>query len=295
MLPPGITQFFAPARPGAVYTPTIAGAASVRFSDAKSGVDVTRPIVVVTPLTSGAVPVDWSQAEPAAFTVDQLSRDLPRGATFEDLPPAANKAANYGEWSKAFVAWLAGSQSLAVFRSPSLGVTSNGTEGEGDFRARLHLAARERRDQEVERLRQKYAPKSASLQERMRRAQQAQSREQEQASGSKVQAVVTIGSSILGAFFGRKTLSAANAARIGTATRGVERAWKESSDVTRAAENVTAVQAQMDDLNAALEREIAAIDSTYNAATEPLETVTLTPKRTGITVQLVALTWAPAN
>ena len=291
LLPPGIRQYFAPARGGVVYTPMIAGAATVRYTDSKAGLDATRPLVFLTPLTSGPIPVDWEQAEPATFRIDQLSTDLPAGATFEELPPAANKADNYDDWSRAFIAWLSSSQSLAVFRSPSLAVTSNGTESEGDFRARLQLAARERRDQEVDRLRQKYAPKSAAIQERLRRAQQARQREEEQASGSKIQAAISIGTSILGGLLGRKTLSSANVGRMGTAARGVERAMKQSSDVSRAAENVAAVQAQLDDLNAALASEIATLDATYDPLTEALDSVTVKPKRGGITVQLVALTW----
>jgi hypothetical protein len=44
-------------------------------------------------------------------------------------------------------------------------------------------------------------------------------------------------------------------------------------------------------LNTDLQSEIAALDVTYNPQAEKLETVTIKPKRTGIQVKLVALTW----
>src|SRR6185436_11376934 len=96
------------------------------------------------------------------------------------------------------------------YKSPSLGLVSNTGESEGDFRVRLQQAARERRDAEVTRLRQKYAPKVASFQERLRRAQQSVQKEQQQSSDQKAQAAISIGASVLGALFGRKTLSASN-------------------------------------------------------------------------------------
>ncbi len=43
-------------------------------------------------------------------------------------------------------------------------------ESDGDFRARLALLARERRDAAVEALRRKYAPKLQTLDDRERRA-----------------------------------------------------------------------------------------------------------------------------
>ena len=51
------------------------------------------------------------------------------------------------------------------------------------------------------------------------------------------------------------------------------------------------MQAQIEELDAALQAEIASLDATYHPATEPLETISLKPKRTGIQVQLVALVW----
>ena len=291
VLPPGITQYFAPAKAGATYTPVVAGAAEIRFTDTKSGIDATKSVVFITPITDEAIPVNWDQAEEAGFDAGQLSSDLPSGATFDDLPGAATKPKNYGDWQKAFVNWLSTSQALTTYRSPSLGVTSNGSESEGDFRARLMQKAREKRDEDVAALRQKYAPKLAALQERLRRAQQSVEKEKTQASAQWVQSSLQIGATVLGAFLGRKTLSATNISKASTAVRGMGRAYEQSSDVGRAQETSSSVQAQIDRLNTDLQSEIAALDVTYNPQAEKLDTVTIKPKRTGIQVKLVALAW----
>ena len=291
VLPPGISQFFAPAKAGANYAPMIAAAADLRFADAKSGLDITKSVVVVTPVTGDPIPVNWDQAEEASFDVGQLATELPSHATFDDLPGPASKAKSYADWSKSFVTWLSTSQTLTTYRSPSLGITSNGAESQGDFRARLLQKARERRDEDVAALRQKYAPKLAALQERLRRAQQTVEREQSQATGQKIQAGISLATTVLGALLGRKTLSATNIGKATTAVRGMGRAVEQSQDVGRAQENSASVQSQIDEMNTSLQSEIAALDVTYNPQTEKLETVTLKPKRTGIQVKLVALTW----
>jgi hypothetical protein len=291
VLPPGIPQYFAPAGPGARYVPMIVGAANVRFTDTKAKIDETRPLTVVTPLTADAIPVNWDEAEPATFDVGQLSTELPPGGTFDELPGAASKAKNYADWTRSFVTWVSTAESLDIFRSPSLKLVSNAGESEGDFRARLQQSARERRDAEVTRLRQKFAPRAAALQEKLRRAEQAVQKEQEQASAQKTQTAISFGTTVLGALFGRKTLSASTLGRATTAVRGVGRASKEAQDVTRAKENVGSVQAQIEELDADLQAAIASLDATYHPATEPLETISLKPKRTGIQTQLVALVW----
>ena len=269
----------------------IVGAASVRFTDAKAKIDETRPLIVVTPLTADPIPVNWDQAEPATFEIGQLSTELPSGASFDELPGAASKTKNYADWTKSFVTWVSTAESLEIYRSPSLKLVSNAGESEGDFRARLQQAAREQRDAEVTRLRQKFAPKAAALQEKLRRAEQAVQKEEEQASAQKTQTAISFGTTVLGALFGRKTLSASTLGRATTAVRGVGRASKEAQDVSRAKENVGSVQSQVEELDAALQAEIASLDATYHPATEPLETISLKPKRTGIQVQLVALVW----
>jgi hypothetical protein len=291
VLPPNIPQYFAPAAAGAHYVPMIVGAADVRFTDTKLEIDETRQLTVVTPLTTDAIPVVWDRAEPASFDVAGLTTDIPAGASFDELPGAASKAKNYQEWTRAFTSWITTAESLDLLRSPALKLVSAPNESEGDFRARLAQAAREQRDAQVTRLRQKYAPKVAALQEKLRRAEQAVQREEEQASAQKTQTAISLGTTVLGALFGRKSLSASTLGRATTTARGMSRSSKEAQDVARAKENVASVQAQLDELEASVQAEVAAIEATYHPATEPLEALSLKPKRTGVHVQLVALVW----
>src|SRR4029079_2001994 len=97
------------------------------------------------------------------------------------------KAKALDGWRKDFSSWIYRSQRLELFESPSLQIASNPGESERDFRIRLQQFARERRDEAVEKLRQKYAPKIAALEEQQRRAQQSVVREAAQAKNQKLQ------------------------------------------------------------------------------------------------------------
>ena len=291
VLPPDVKQYFAPAGTHAAYQPMVLAVAKVHYADAKSGVDTIRQTVFVAPITADPIPVDWAKASAAGFTVDQLATAVPSGATFADLPTAANKSRNYADWSKAFVTWLSASQPVTLFRSQALGLTSTADETEGAFRVRLQQASREKRDAATAALRQSVAGKLASLQTKLQAAQQKVATEQGQRTAQGVQAAISIGASIFSAFMGRKTLSAANVGRATTAFRSAGRVVKDQQDVGVAQEGAAAVQQQIDQVNSDLAAQIAALDVTYNPQTATLDSVAVKAKRTDVNVQLVALVW----
>jgi hypothetical protein len=209
VLPPEIVQRFVPLRSnppaGAklLYQPALLGCAKVYFADAKSGANQEQSLCLLAPLSDELVAADWSTAEEADVDPADLESEPQPGAAFAPLPSAASKAKNYEAWKKQFAESLYRGRSVDLFRCGELKLSSNPGEGERDFRVRLQQAARESRDAAKEELRQRYAPKLAALQERRRRAEQAVQREQEQASASKWNTAISVGTTILGAFLGR--------------------------------------------------------------------------------------------
>ena len=299
LLPPDIPQHFVPARGAApagstlFYQPMLFGSAQVRVADARSKVDVSRDVAAVTAITSEAVPVSWEQATPVGFTSSDLAPAPEGDASFADLPAPAGRKKSYDGWTKAFAGWLLQSQRIELLRSPTLKAVSGPDESERDFRVRLQESTHQARDQAAEKLRQKYAPKVAALQERRRRAEQAVARESEQAKQQGLQTAISVGATILGAFLGRKAVNVSTIGRATTAARGAGRVFKESQDVGRARETVAAVDEAIARLDEQFKVEAAALGASTDPLTEPLETLALKPTRQGIAVRLVTLAWAP--
>lgn len=291
VVPPGITQYFLPLGGSVLhYEPCIVGAAQVQFADAKTGVDVVRQVSYAAPVSDAALAVDWGAAEELNLPLEDLEKQPTEGATFSELPAAAANPKNYAAWQKAFATWLYQTQSVELYKSKLTGEVSKPGETEGDFRIRVQQRARELRDEQAEKLRQKYAPKMQTLNDRLFRAQQKVEAEKQQASQQKMQSMLTIGTSLLGAFLGRKTVSASNVGRIGTAARSMGRIGKESADVGRAEESVEMIQQQIKDLEAQFQADVNALPGA-EAVNEPLETLAVKAKKTGINVQLTALGW----
>jgi Sec-independent protein translocase protein TatA len=299
MFPPDVPQHFIPVRgsqpsgSALIYQPMLLGAAQVRVSDSKTRVDVTQDVTVLVPISDGAVAVDWDHALEAGLALADLESSPADGAQFGAVPNAASKAKSYALWNRDFAGWLFRTQKVDLLKSPSAKEVSKPGESERDFRVRLQQFGREARDKQLDRLRQQYAPKIAALQDRIRRAGQMVERQQAESRSSQMQAAISVGASILGAFLGRKTISATNIGRATTAIRGAGRAIKESKDVVQAEENVSALQQQLADLESQFKMETDALAAAIDPLNETLETISLKPTKANIAVKLVALAWTP--
>ena len=299
MLPPDVPQHFIPIRgsqpsgSALIYQPMLLGASQVRVSDNKAGIDVTQDVTILAPISDGAVAVNWDRAAESGLALADLESSPLDGAQFGSVPSAASKAKSYEAWNKDFAGWLFRTQKVDLLKSPSTKESSKPGESERDFRVRLQQSGREARDKQSDSLRKKYASKIAAIQDRIRRAGQMVERQQAESRSSQMQAAISVGASILGAFLGRKTISATNIGRATTAIRGAGRAIKESKDVGQAEENVSALQQQLADLEAQFKTETDVLAAATDPLREKLETMSLKPTKANIAVKLVALAWTP--
>ncbi|MFO0839187.1 MAG: ATP-binding protein [Phycisphaerae bacterium] len=299
MLPPEVQQFYVAPRsaapPGArlLYAPALLGNAMVHFADSKTGVELDQPVGFVTTLDPGPVTVDWNNAIESELDERDLQNSPAPDAEFASLPPPASKAKSYDAWKRDFADLVARRAKIELLVSPGLDETSHPNESERDFRVRLAQAARELRDEQVAKLRQKYAPKVATLEERLRRAKQQLDVQQQQAREAKMSTAVSFGSALLSAFLGKKAISAGSVGKAGTAIRGVGRSMRESSDVGRAEETVEAITSQMRELDAQFNADLAGLESRIDPTTEPLDKITVRPKKTQVKVRLFTLAWVP--
>lgn len=295
VMPPGVPQYFLPTNgTGITYRPMLVAAAQVTYTNAKYGVDESREVLQLVEIVDGPIPVDFATSRPlAGLAAADLAKDAEAGARFEAAPAAAADPKQYPKWTDLFERWARQNLGVTLWRCAELKAISQPDEAERDFRIRLQTLAREQRDAAVAKLRQKYEAQVRTAQSRVERAQVAQERERSEATQAKMDTAISAASAVLGALFGRKTLSASTVSRVGTAARSVGRAQKQSADVARAGETIEAAQAALAELQTKVEQEAAALDSGFDAAAATLDAIAIKPKASDVQVHFVALAWAP--
>jgi hypothetical protein len=295
VLPPDVPQSFLPVRSrpdGVVYEPGLYTAATVHYVEPKQGIDHAEDLFLLASL-SDAGEVDWYAAAAVEVEKGDLEAEPVPAARFCPLPAPAARARSYDDWRKALEESLYRTRRLEVFRSPGCGDVSQPGETERDFRIRMGDQGRERRDAQIEALRRKHGPRAAQLEERIRRAEQMKQKQEAQVSGQTWNTVITAGTAVMGALFGRKTFSYSNVSRAGSAMRSVGRTVQERQDVTHAEETLEALRKQLADLNAELEAEIDRLEERLDPEAEELEVLGLKPRRKDIEVRVLTLAWAP--
>lgn len=295
-VPGDVTEYFLEGRsghPAAEYRPRVMGLAKLHFVDAKLGLDQWDTTAWLAPLGDDGKSVDWAAGAAHPDLKARLSKSPATGAAFADLPGAAMRAANYAAWGKSLTRHLYEQARAEVFFCDAIKLASAPGEDEAQFRVRLAQSLREKRDEAVEALRRKIAPKLATLQDRVARAEDKVQREQTQLSQQKMNTAVSVGAGILGALFGRKAVSVGTIGRASSAARSASRIGRESQDVARADESLEVVRQRLADLQAESEAEIAALAASCEGEAVALRKVSVTPRKSDIAVGQVALVWVP--
>jgi hypothetical protein len=296
VIPPGIKAYYLPASgagQGLEYLPAAAGWIEVHYSNAGNKVSASAKLALAAKLEDGPVTLDWDLAQEIALAAADLATDPLAGTSFAKLPAAAKNAKNYAKWSKDLIRWVCQNRPLRIYQSQRFGLAGSPGESRGEFLARLAQAAREKRDLEVEKLRRKYSSQFDTLNNRLMRAEQAVMREKEQAQSSKIQTAISFGSAILGAFMGRKAVSAGSATRFGTAMRSASRIRKESMDINRAQQTLEATRLQLEDLDQRFRKDLERTEAAFDPESEPIGEVLVKPKGSDLTLEFFGLVWLP--
>jgi hypothetical protein len=295
--PPGVEEYFVrPAQAAATaphYRPSVLAQARLHFVDAKTKTDIWQTASFVHDPVESDHGFDWSQAEFDLTHAPALDRHPLAGASFDPLPDATARPGNYKVWQKMLVSHIYQQITLDVYTCPELKVSGEPGESEGDFKARMQLALRERRDADIEKMRKRYGTRLTSLEEQVRKAAARVEREQAQYGQQKMSTAISFGTTLLGALLGRRAMSAGTMGRAATTMRGVGRAGKEKTDIQQAEEALAATKQRLETMQQELENELQRIQDENHVDRMTIDTKSIRPRKSDITVTAFGLGWLP--
>jgi len=161
-------------------------------------------------------------------------------------------------------------------------------EPENEFLLRVRLAARERRDAEVDALRKRYEVKIDTLEDRLRKAGMTVERKRADADARKREAMISAGESVIGVLMGRKSIRSGSAA-----ASKYRQSSSAGMSAREAEENARALEKEIRGLKEEFERETAAITARWENTVKETGEIIVKPKKTGIDVTSFFLAWIP--
>ena len=298
-LPPGIPQYFlrpsftAPEADSTLcYQACLLAGAEVLFSNKTHNIEQLEKYWMTVVVNDAELSIDWQEATTRAIDAKSLSKRGEQGAVYRAPSASLEQVKNYRNWEKQFKRYIRTERALRLYRSKAMKLSSGPGEDEGDFRIRLQIAANEHRDLAAGKLRKKYEVKVQRLEERIRKAEQAIEREQSQASQQKLDTMVSIGSTLLGALFGGGRRSS-TARRAGSAMSKANRIRKERQDVENAQENAATLRLQLAALDDALQQDLAAMAEHCDSQRDDLDEVVIRASASNIHIPILGLLWQP--
>lgn len=301
VLPDGVDQKFVaiarstPRDAVILYRPAIIGEGALHFVDSKSSVDIWQDVRLLLEVDDqfdlGRDP--WADAEQIAEDRFVMESSAYSRARYAEIPKECTRKTSWRSWNSSLKSFLYREQRLALSYCRALKQYSHPDDREGDFLAKIHQIARETRDLEVEKLRKKYESKFETLSDRIRKAEARVEEEKEQANSATMSAAVSIGTSILGALFGRKKFSATNVSRAGSSVRSATRAADQRSDIKRAEAEVEELKQDVEDLEKELEEALDQIARNYSEEHLEIEAYEVKPRKSDVAINSLALVWLP--
>lgn len=293
ILPGDVKEFFAARREASAaalqvtYLPSLLTQAQLHYTDRGSKLDhwkrVNQLVILQDPLAVNL----WDEP----LTLEQaptLIGQPESGIAFAPLPGEATRSKSYTSWKRKLKTALYRTAVIQQFRAPAFKLYSGLGESESEFGARVRLAAREKRDLAVEKLRKRYAPKLQRLTDRIATAEDRVEREEEQVKELRNRTVIDVGATVLGAIFGRKLGTVGRASRT---MRTASRRSREKQDIKRAQDKLETLQEQLDELEAEFETQLEALES---LEIDPvIEPKPVRPTKGDIDIESLQLVWTP--
>lgn len=266
-----------------VYSPAVLGRGRIHFVDARKNVNEREDVAL---FIHASDTLHWDNAHVAeiAKMTDRSEPD----AHFDELPETLNEPREFNALKKGLADHLYRTKSMKLFYSPILKLYSSSKETKSDFLMRLRQEAREKRDEEIDKLEQRYAKRLGKLQDRLIRAEVTLDKKQAGASSRKREVMVSVGESVLGMFMGRRSTRSAS-----TAMSKYRQSKSAGMSVKEVEEKVTALKREIKELENELKEQTDTIRKEWDDALNEIQEVPIKPRKSDIDVHMVALAWIP--
>ena len=277
-----------------VYEPAILGICTVRFFDRKRNIDEQIEQILLVPSSSGFGGVDWSDAERLTMHQRDLRLaperiDPDQGPFFAPVPESANSARELSGLKKELSDWLYYNSRLTIRVHNELEIYQTPGERERTFKSRLQQAARERRDNEVDKLEEKFDRQIDRLQNKLRKEERDLAADEAEHAARKQQEMVSIGESVLGWVLGRRSTRA-----LSTAANRRRMTARAGQEVSETQEQIADLKRDIAELEAELKAQAEEITLKWANMMDEIDSEDITPRRADVDVQTVMLAWLPS-
>ncbi|MFX4236979.1 ATP-binding protein [Aliarcobacter butzleri] len=261
----------------------------VHYIDAPKNIDFEEKISYKIYLDENMKNIDFEEKEELGNNSFE-EKEKPNSFYYE-LPSFVQKEKDLKIIEKDFTDYIYRNSKLTLYKNEFLKITSKQTESLNDFKIRLQDRLNEKIDLEVEKLKIKFVKENDSIETKLSKLYEKLQKEEIQATSTTTDTIISIGTSLLGAFFGNSVINKTNIGKVATSAKGASKILKERNDVKQVENEILELQQQKEALKTLLENEIEKINLANQSSNFPIEEIFIKPKRSDIYNTKLALLW----
>ncbi len=291
ILPENIKEYFLDTNINSTepFYPYLYADVEVRFFNQKRGIDTAQDICLKLELAEDMSTIDWSES----FEDEKQEFDTKanNSASYASLPSVILSEKSLNPWKKSLSNYIYNTKRVELYSCKELKAESKPGQSKQDFILEIEDILRERKDENIEKLKSKFQTKYNRLEDKIQRLNFKLEKEESDVSSKTTDTIIGIGMTVLGAIFGRKTLSASTISRGASTLRKGKGILKERNDVKNTQALVDDAKADLEELQDELRREIEKIEDRFVIENYEITNIAIKPRRSDISVRDIALLW----
>ena len=261
---------------------------SVHFADSAKNIDLTNELNYKFYLQKEASNVNFEELE--EFKENSFETNERVNSNYYETPIFIQNEKELKQIQKDFTDFIYRTNKLSLYKNEDLKIISKQNESLTDFKIRIQDRLNEKIDEQIESLQLKFSKTNDSIDDKLNKLFDKLEKEQLQASATTTDAIISIGTSLLGAFFGKST-TASTLGKVASSAKGATKILKEKSDVKYVEGEIQQLQIEKEELQKTLENEISKINEENKISNFQIEEIFIKPKRTDIFNIKLELLW----
>jgi len=271
------------------FYPYLYGEVKLRFYNQKRGIDTQEELFFKLDVDESVSDIEFGEARNEELS--NKSTKTKQNAEFAELSSLLKSVKNLKKFEKKLSNFVYGSSRLELFTSKELKMESTLGQSEQEFRVDIQNRLKELREEKIEKLQKKFDTKYKSYENKFTKLQIKLEKEEEDVSSKITDTVISVGMTFLGAFFGKKKLSASTLRKGAASLKKGKAVFKERGDVKNTQLLIDELQSTVEELEEALTLDIEEITEGLNVDNYEISTLSIKPRRADISIEDFALLW----
>jgi len=270
-----------------LYKPILVAQAQIRYTDRKSGVNYVESFAYHIPHVEKAGLIHWDDYATTYLDPKDLSQEPLGEAAYGALSPGLSDSKRMTALKGELTDYLYNSSTLILMYNSQLDLYGQPGMRRRDFLVQAQNLARQRRDEEIDKVAARYEKQFDDLEGKMRKIARGLQSDRKQLDAVRNEELFTMGEAALSLLRGRTTYTLSRVSRARRYKSNIQ------GDVYESEAQISELENQLEEAEARMQDELAVLNAKWSDIASIVEEYRVTPFKKDIYLSIFGIAWKP--